>query len=287
MKEYLDILRDVYENGWDADTRNAQTRKLFSPVFRFDLQRGFPAVSTKKLYFETVKAELLWFLSGANREGRADENVLRSFQGKSKNERTIWTDNIEQDWWQEQMLFEGDAGLNYNISWRNWPSAFDDIGIDQIAWVIENIKKNPQSRRHVVSNWNPDTIDKTALPPCHTQFIFNVMDGKLNLQMTQRSGDTAVGIPFNIAEYAALCHMIAQLTDLDVGELAIIIVDAHIYHKHFEKLEKQLSREPYDDFPELWLNPEIDDIDDFTMDDIKLKGYEGNHHPPIHYKMIP
>jgi len=286
MKEYLDILRDVYENGWDAETRNAKTRKLFSSVFRFDLQRGFPAVSTKKLYFKSVKGELLWFLRGATRDGRADNNVLKDIMGKSKDSRTIWSDNIEKKWWQEKMLFDGDVGMSYPVSWRNWPSAFDDVDIDQIAWVIKNIKENPQSRRHVVSNWNPDTIDKTCLPPCHTQFIFNVIDGRLNLQMTQRSGDTAVGIPFNIASYATLCHMVAQLTDLEVGILVIIIVDAHIYRAHFDGVKKQLSRKPCESFPTLWLNPEIDDIDDFGMEDIKLRDYKGNHHPAIKYEMI-
>ncbi len=267
-KPYLDALKFVFENGIDKPNRTGiPARSYFGIQMRFDLSTGyFPAVTTKKLYFESVKAELLWFLKGSS-----DINELHKLGSH------IWDANANAPYWKPKARFPGDVGRIYGVQWRSW-QAPDGRVIDQLAEVIEKIKKDPNDRRLVITAWNPGELDQMCLPPCHVLFQFYVANGKLSLQMYQRSGDMFLGVPFNIASYSLLLSMVAQVTGLQVGEFIHIIGDAHIYHNHFEQVKEQLSREPFPS-PKLWLNPEIKNIDDFKMEDIKLIDYQ--HHPPI------
>jgi thymidylate synthase len=269
MKQYLDLLNDIYENGYDVEGRNGKTRKVFARQLRFNLEDGFPAMTTKKLAFSMMKSELLWFI-----EGSGDDNRLKEIAGT---ERTIWTDNAEADYWKPKAKFEGDLGRVYGVQWRHWQKP-EGGEVDQLKEVIGRIKSMPHDRRHVVSAWNPGELDRMALPPCHMLFQFFVADGKLSVHMVQRSCDMFLGVPFNIASYALLLAMVAQVTGCTPHECILTLNDAHIYHDHFEAVKEQLVREPLP-LPQLWLNPEVKDIDAFTMEDIKLVGYES--HPPI------
>jgi len=272
MKQYLDALRNVFEKGNDRkDRTEVGARAAFGVSMRFKLADGFPAVTTKKLAFESVKAELLWFIKGS--DNVKDLNALGS---------RIWDANAEAPYWKPKAKFEGDVGRIYGVQWRRWKSPHSDSPIDQLKNAIEKIKTDPASRRIIVSAWNPAELDMAVLPPCHALFQFFVDGGKLSLQMYQRSGDMFLGVPFNIASYSLLLAMTAQVTGLAPNEFVHIIGDAHIYHNHFDQVKEQLSRNPLS-MPKLWLNPGVNDIDMFTMDDIKLVGYE--HHPPIKAKM--
>ncbi len=269
MKQYLDLLKDIHENGSDVEGRNGATRKVFARQLRFNLEDGFPAVTTKKLAFNMMKSELLWFI-----EGSGDDNRLKELAGT---ESTIWTANAEAPYWKPKATFPGDLGRVYGVQWRHWRRP-DGSEVDQLKEVIEHIKTMPHDRRHVVTAWNPGELTEMALPPCHMLFQFFVADGKLSVHMVQRSCDMFLGVPFNIASYALLLAMVAQVTKLTPHECVLTLNDAHIYHGHFEAVKEQLAREPLP-LPQLWLNPKVDDIDKFTMDDIKLVGYES--HPPI------
>ena len=273
MKQYLEALEQILENGVDREGRNGKTRSIFGMQQRYDLSDGFPAVTTKKLYFKAVKSELLFFL-----EGGRDDNRLKELNDSKK---TVWTANAEADYWKPKAKFEGDLGRIYGVQWRSWR---DNAGneIDQLGQVIEDLKNNPHSRRHIVVAWNPGELDQMALPPCHTFFQFFVAENKLSLQMYQRSADFFLGVPFNIASYAMLLAMVAQVTGLEQGEFIHTFGDAHIYHDHFDAVREQLLRTPKQ-LPTLWLNPEINDIDSFTMTDIKLENYQ--HDDPIRAKM--
>lgn len=263
MQPYLQLLHEVLSTGTKKEDRTGVgILSLFGKQLRFNLQEGFPAVTTKKLYFHGVKGELLWFLQGlTNVKWLQDQNIH------------IW------DAWADE---HGDLGPIYGFQWRKWRAQNPDTGlnyqIDQIAKVIETIKSNPNSRRMLVTAWNPGELDWMALPPCHVLFQFYVADGKLSCQLYQRSADLFLGVPFNIASYALLTHMIAQVCGLDVGEFIHTFGDVHIYLNHIEQVKEQLSREPFP-LPRLWLNPDIKNIDDFTMDDIQLLDYKS--HPPI------
>lgn len=258
------------ETGADRDDRTGTgTRALFGLQMRFNMKDGFPAITTKKLAFKAVKSELLWFL-----EGSTDDNRLKELNGS---EKTIWTANAEADYWTPKAAFPGDLGRVYAAQWRKWRKP-DGTEVDQIAEVIEDIKRDPNSRRLIVTAWNPGELDQMALPPCHMFFQFFVADGKLSLLMHQRSCDMFLGVPFNIASYSLLLHMVAQVTGLEAHEFIHSLGDAHIYKNHFEAVEEQLSRTPLAS-PTLSLNPEVKTIDDFTMDDIELVGYES--HPAI------
>lgn len=274
MKTYNDILRSILESGVDRKGRNAVTRAKFAIQMRFNLEDGFPAVTTKKLAFNAVTGELLWFLEGSGSDAR-----LKEIMGK---DRTIWTDNAEAGYWKAKAKFPGDLGRVYGVQWRHWKRP-DGTEVDQIANLINKLKTDPNDRRLVITAWNPGELEQMALPPCHMIFQFFVADGKLSLHMTQRSCDMFLGVPFNIASYALLLSMVAQVVGLKPYECVLTLNDAHIYHEHFDAVREQLTREPKK-LPKLWLNPEVKEIDAFTMDDIKLEGYE--HHPPIQAKMI-
>lgn len=267
---YLDALKQIMEKGVDRDDRTGTgTRALFGLQMRFNMADGFPAITTKKLAFKAVKSELLWFL-----EGSTDDNRLKELNGS---EKTIWTANAEADYWKPKAAFPGDLGRVYAAQWRKWRKP-DGTEVDQIADVIEQIKKDPNSRRLIVTAWNPGELDQMALPPCHMFFQFFVAEGKLSLLMHQRSCDMFLGVPFNIASYSLLLHMVAQATGLKAHEFVHSLGDAHIYKNHFDAVNEQLSRTPFPS-PTLSLNSEVKSIDGFSMEDIELLGYES--HPAI------
>ena len=258
MEQYLNLMQRVLDEGTRKDDRtDTGTLSVFGHQMRFDLSEGFPAVTTKRLHFRSIIHELLWFLKGSTNVAYLQEHGV-----------SIW------DEWADE---EGELGPVYGKQWRSWPTP-DGSEIDQIEWVIDRIRNHPDSRRHIVSAWNVADIDEMALPPCHTLFQFWVADGKLSCQLYQRSADVFLGVPFNIASYAILTHMIAQVADLEVGDFVHTFGDAHLYTNHLEQAQTQLEREPKA-LPELQLNPDVDDIDDFTYEDIEIVGYE--HHPHI------
>jgi thymidylate synthase len=252
MRQYLDLLRHVLDNGVDRPDRTGTgTRSVFGYQMRFDLSQGFPVTTTKKLHLKSIIHELLWFLAG-------DTNVryLRD------NGVTIW------DEWADE---NGDLGPVYGSQWRSWPTK-DGQGIDQIRTALEQIRKNPNSRRLIVSAWNPEEVDAMALPPCHCLFQFYVSDGKLSCQLYQRSGDIFLGIPFNIASYALLTMMVAQVTGLRAGDFVHTLGDAHLYHNHFEQAREQLSRTPKA-LPTMLINSAVTDLFAFRYEDFALKDY--------------
>ena len=274
MKQYLDVLKEIYETGVDVEGRNGKTRKLFTKQMRFNLEDGFPAVTTKKLAFKAVKSELLWFI-----EGSGDDNRLKELNGS---EKTIWTANAESDYWKPKAKFPVDLGRVYGVQWRHWQKP-DGTEVDQLGDIIERIKKDPNDRRLIVSAWNPGELEQMALPPCHMIFQFFVANGKISLHMFQRSCDMFLGVPFNIASYALLLEMVAQVTNLKAHECVLTLGDAHIYHDHFDAVTKQLERVPRA-LPTLWLNPDVKNINDFKMEDIKLENY--THDETIKAPMI-
>ena len=268
MKQYLDALKLVLDKGIDRpDRTGVGSRAHFGTQMRFNMADGFPAVTTKKLAFKTMKAELLWFLSGSN-----DVKELQKLGSH------IWDGNVYSDYWKPKARFDGDAGRIYGVQWRRWKSLYSDEPIDQISRAIEKLKKNPLDRQNIVIAWNPAELDKMSLPPCHLLFHFFSINGKLSLHMFQRSCDMFLGVPFNIASYSLLLHMIAQVVGLKPWEFVHTLSDTHIYLNHFGQVKEQLSRKPMP-LCKLWLNPKIKDIDDFKMDDIKLVDYQ--HHPVI------
>ena len=253
MKNYLELLAQVRQHGtFKGDRTGTGTYSQFGAQLRFDLQQGFPAVTSKKLFFKSVVTELLWFLRG-------DSNT----KFLKENKCGIW------DAWADP---EGELGPVYGVQWRRWPGP-DGKEHDQIAELIHNLKTNPNSRRHIVSAWNVSSLEQMALPPCHTMFQFYVADGKLSCGLYQRSADLFLGVPFNIASYALLTHMIAQVCDLEVGDFVHSFGDAHIYSNHLEQVDEQLSRAPKT-LPKLILAPNIKDIDAFSPNHISLEGYE-------------
>lgn len=257
MKQYLRLLDQLTKTGIRKEDRTGTgTLGVFGYQMRFDLERGFPLVTTKKIHFKSVIYELLWFLKG-------DTNI------KYLNDHGV---RIWNEWADEN----GDLGHIYGYQWRSWPLP-DGKFIDQISRVLENIRNNPDSRRHIVSAWNVGELENMALPPCHILFQFYVAHGKLSCQLYQRSADTFLGVPFNIASYALLTEMMAQVSGLKAGEFILTLGDAHIYINHLEQVREQMSREPYK-LPKLTLNPKKKDIFDFVYEDISLVNYQAHPH---------
>lgn len=258
MQQYLDLVKHIMENGTDKNDRTGTgTRSVFGYQMRFNLNEGFPCITTKKLHLRSIIHELLWFLQGDTNIKYLQENKVR-----------IW------DEWADE---NGDLGPVYGYQWRSWPTP-DGGHIDQITQLIDRLKKNPDSRRHIVSAWNVANVDDMALPPCHTMFQFYVADGKLSCQLYQRSADVFLGVPFNIASYALLTMMVAQVCGYEAHEFVHTFGDAHIYSNHFEQVNLQMTRDPRP-LPKMKINPEIKDIFGFTGEDFELLDY--NPHPHI------
>ena len=250
MRPYLAVLRRAMDDGVDRDDRTGTgTRAIFGEVMRFRLADGFPAVTTKRLAFRAVLAELLWFLAGSS-----DVKELHALGVR------IWDGNAYAPYWTPKARFEGDAGRNYGQQWRDWIAA-DGRHVDQLRDVIANLASQPESRRHVVTAWNPGELDQSSLPACHALFQFFVAEGRLSLMMYQRSCDLFLGVPFNTAEYAVLLHLVAQFTGLVPHELIHVLADAHVYRDHFDAVREQLAREPYP-APRLALDPSLQSLDD-------------------------
>ncbi|MEA2639543.1 MAG: thymidylate synthase [Chloroflexota bacterium] len=258
MQQYLDLMRYVRDHGVEkGDRTGTGTRSVFGYQMRFDLAAGFPAVTTKRLHLRSIVHELLWFLKGETNLEYLHENGV-----------SIW------DEWADT---EGNLGPVYGAQWRSWPTP-DGRRIDQIKQVIDEIRRDPDSRRLVVSAWNVAEVEQMALPPCHVMFQFYVANGRLSCQLYQRSADIFLGVPFNIASYALLTSMVAQVTGLQSGEFIHTLGDAHLYRNHLEQVETQLAREPFP-LPTLRLNPDVRDIDAFRYEDVEVRSYQS--HPPI------
>ena len=257
MKQYLDLMRHVRDHGVDkSDRTGTGTRSVFGHQMRFDLNAGFPLVTTKKCHLKSIIHELLWFLQGDTNIKYLQDNGVR-----------IW------DEWADE---NGDLGPVYGYQWRNWPTPNGE-SIDQISKLIEMIKSNPDSRRLIVSAWNPALVDDMALPPCHALFQFYVADGKLSCQLYQRSADIFLGVPFNIASYALLTMMVAQVCGLQLGDFIWSGGDCHLYSNHMQQVEEQLSREPLP-LPTMRINPQVKSIFDFTFADFELCDYQAHPH---------
>ncbi|SFZ82813.1 thymidylate synthase [Devosia enhydra] len=257
MHAYLDLMRRVLETGTDRPDRTGTgTRSVFGHQMRFDLAEGFPLVTTKKLHLKSIVYELLWFLRGETNVRWLQERGVR-----------IW------DEWADD---NGDLGPVYGSQWRSWPDGQGGT-IDQIAAVVRSIRENPQSRRHIVTAWNPAEVDDMALPPCHCLFQFYVADGRLSCQLYQRSADLFLGVPFNIASYALLTHMMAQVTGLKPGDFVHSFGDVHLYRDHFEQARLQLSREPRS-LPKLIINPDRRELEEFVFEDFIFEGYDPHPH---------
>jgi thymidylate synthase len=270
VKAYLDLMRHVRDNGVEkSDRTGTGTKSIFGYQMRFDLAKGFPLVTTKKCHLKSIIHELLWFIKGESNIAYLSENGVK-----------IW------DAWATE---EGELGPVYGVQWRNWPSATGET-IDQLAQLIHDLKTNPDSRRHIITAWNPALLPDTsispsenaaqgkqALPPCHTLFQFYVLNGKLSCQLYQRSADIFLGVPFNIASYALFTMMIAQVCDLELGDFVHTFGDAHLYSNHMEQVDEQLSRTPLA-LPTMKMNAEIDSIFDFTFEDFELVDYKSHAH---------
>ena len=283
MKQYLELLQDILDNGETKDDRTGTgTISVFGRSIRFDLRRGFPAVTTKKLAWRACKGELLWFI-----EGSGDERRLAEITHSEKGGVTIWTPNAYAPYWRDKAKFDGDLGRVYGVQWRHWlknsvewertETGKEQVvqqEVDQLANLIEGLKRDPNGRRHILNAWNVGELDQMALPPCHVMSQFYVNKNKeLSCHMYQRSVDVFLGLPFNIASYALLTHLIAQCCNLKVGELVISTGDTHIYQNHIDQVKEQLTRAPLT-LPTLWLDANIHEIDKFTMDDIQLEDYK-------------
>ena len=290
MVEYLRHLNHILINGEEREDRTGVgTKSIFGLQMRFDLRKEFPAVTTKRLAWRAVVSELIWFLEGSGDERRLAE-ILHGTRDTDK--KTIWTANAEADYWKSKAKFDGDLGRVYGVQWRNWHTPvtlekkqFKGIeytqfnnSVDQVTKLISDIKRDPTSRRHILTAWNPGELDDMALPPCHVMSQFYVNNGELSCQMYQRSADMFLGVPFNIASYSLLTHMIAHACDLKVGDFVHTIGDAHIYNDHVDQVHEQIKRDPLPG-PKLIIDCDSKDIFDIKMEHINLINYQS--HPPI------
>jgi thymidylate synthase len=291
MKVYHDLLEEILRDGEVRDDRTGVgTRSVFGRQLRFDLRAGFPAITTKKLAWKACVGELLWFLEGSSDERRLAEIT----HGTRESVATIWTPNALAPYWQDKAEFVGDLGRVYGVQWRRWqsnvpdapPDIDDEYGklwydpyyqtVDQVKTLVEGLRNDPWGRRHIISAWNPGELELMALPPCHVMSQFYVSkDRGLSCHMYQRSVDVFLGLPFNIASYALLTHMLAQVSGLTAKELIISTGDTHIYQNHADQVREQLTREAFS-MPTLKLNPQVTDIDGFTMIDIQLENYQSH-----------
>ena len=279
--EYLNALKQILENGDDRpDRTGVGTKSLCGLQMRFDLTAGFPALTTKKLAWRSVVSELLWFIEGSGDEFRLREILHGDRYSQNK---TIWTDNATAPYWTSKRLqrHAGDLGRIYGVQWRKWRKPLIRVNKvilqnhDQLIELVNGLKHDPYSRRHIITAWNPGELELMALPPCHMVAQFYVSNGRLSCQMYQRSADMFLGVPFNIASYALFTHMLAQVCNLEADELIITFGDAHIYNNHIDQVKEQLSRTPLP-LPQLKLNPNIDVITDFGMEDVELLNYESH-----------
>ena len=270
MKNYLGALKHCYENGDFVKSRAGNVKKSFGYQMRFDLQEGFPAVTTKKLAWKAMVSELLWFLEGSNDERRLAEILYEDKRENLEDKKTIWTQNANAEYWKQKSKFSGDVGRIYGVQWR------DFNGVDQLKNLIEGLKKDPDSRRHILTAWNPAELHVMSLPPCHAFSQFYVSNNKLSCQLYQRSCDMFLGVPFNIASYSILIHIIAKECGYEVGEFIHSLGDFHIYEEHFEQVKIQLSREPKK-LPILKFNQK--NIHEYKTSDFELINYK--HHPKI------
>jgi len=271
MKNYHELCKLILQSGTSSvDRTGIGTVSLFGEQLRFDLQEGFPAITTKKLAWRSVVAELLWFIEGSGDERRLAEI---QFGTRDPSKKTIWTANAESHYWKPKARFSGDLGRVYGVQWRKWKNSYG-IEIDQLKELIKGLKTDPNSRRHIMSAWNPGELDKMALPPCHAFIQFYLRNNRLSCQMYQRSADLFLGVPFNIASYALLTHLIAKEIGSAVGKLILTFGDVHIYDNHYEAVGELLTRTPMD-LPQLDIS-QVQSIFTATVDDIKLLNYNSH-----------
>ena len=270
MKQYLQALEHCYKNGTDVESRAGKVRKSFGFQMRYDLFEGFPAITTKKLAWKSVVSELLWFIEGSDDERRLAEILYQDRRENLKEKKTIWTQNAKADYWKPKAKFEGDVGKIYGVQWRNFN------GEDQLVNLINGLKNDPHGRRHIISSWNPPELKNMSLPACHVFSQFFVSKNKLSCQLYQRSCDMFLGVPFNIASYSLLTHMLARECNLKVGSFIHSLGDFHIYEEHFDQVRIQLKRKPKK-LPKL--NFETKNFFKYNINDFKLINYE--HHPKI------
>lgn len=292
MKEYHDLMKKILDKGVDRPDRTGTgTRSTFGETMRFDLSKGFPAITTKKLAWKACLSELLWFVEGSGDERRLRE-ILHGDRNSEKG--TIWTANGDASYWKPKAKFEGDLGRVYGVQWRFWRKQPTTLmgkikalfgkyeTVDQLAQLVDGLKNDPYGRRHILTAWNPGELDQMALPPCHMFAQFYVANGKLSCELYQRSCDMFLGVPFNIASYSLFTHMLAQVCGLEVGEFVWVGGDCHIYNDHFDAVKEQLARKEYK-LPTLKMNTEVKTIDGFKMEDFELVGYKS--HGAIKAKM--
>lgn len=278
MHQYNTALKQILETGvFRPDRTGIGTYSVFGMQMRFNLEEGFPAVTSKKLAWKSVVSELLWFLEGSGDERRLSE-ILHGTREQSKS--TIWTANANAPYWKPKAKYEGDLGVVYGQQWRKWTDA-NGRTIDQVKILVDGLKQQPFSRRHIISAWNVAELDNMALPPCHVLSQYYVADGKLSCHLYQRSADFPLGVPFNIASYSLFTHMLAQVCELGVGDFVWSGGDCHIYENQVEGVRKQLEREPLPP-PTLSINQDVKDIDAFSLSDFALLNY--NHHPAINFE---
>ncbi len=274
MKQYLEALKFCFDNGVEVQSRAGKVKKSFGYQMHFDLSLGFPAVTTKKLAWKSVVSELLWFIEGSNDERRLAEILYDDKRENLKDKKTIWTQNAESKYWKNKSKFKGDVGKIYGVQWRNFN------GEDQISNLIKSLKNDPNGRRHIISSWNPPELSNMSLPPCHVFSQFFVSKNKLSCQLYQRSCDMFLGVPFNIASYSLLTHMLARECNLDVGTFIHTLGDFHIYEEHYNQVKIQLNRKPKN-IPTLHFDTK--DFYSYSVNDFKLLKYE--YHPKIEASM--